>query len=67
MTTTTTTASVPAKLKPRPSSIAPPRILPRTNRSAALRAAKQEAEAAAAAARNPVRKVPPSSFKPIAV
>lgn len=47
------------KPKPRPSSIAAPNIPPRTNRSAALRLAKQEAEAAAAAAaRKPVRKVP---------
>jgi len=63
----TTAATAPAKPKARPSSIAPPNILPRTNRSAALRAAKQEAEAAAAAAHKPVRKVPRPSFKPTAV
>ncbi|KAJ3747195.1 hypothetical protein DFH05DRAFT_1392857 [Lentinula detonsa] len=39
------------KLKPRPSSVSlPPSIAPRTNKSAALRAAKKEQEAAAAAA-----------------
>ncbi|KAF9267385.1 hypothetical protein L218DRAFT_894620 [Marasmius fiardii PR-910] len=38
------------KLRPRPSSIAAPSIQPRTNKSAALRAAKKEQEAAAAAA-----------------
>ncbi|GLB38325.1 putative nucleoside diphosphate kinase [Lyophyllum shimeji] len=58
-----------AKLRPRPSSaLANPSIPPRTNRSAALRAAKQEAEqaAAAAAARKATRpKVAPSSFKPV--
>ncbi|KAF8134780.1 hypothetical protein K438DRAFT_1738830 [Mycena galopus ATCC 62051] len=37
-----------ARPKPRPSSISTPTIAPRTNRSAALRAAKQEAENAAA-------------------
>ncbi|KAJ7459868.1 hypothetical protein FB451DRAFT_563301 [Mycena latifolia] len=40
----------PARPKPRPSSISNPSIAPRTNRSAALRAAKQEMENAAAAA-----------------
>ncbi|KAL1679113.1 hypothetical protein EV122DRAFT_210512 [Schizophyllum commune] len=39
----------PAKPKPRPSSISAPTIAPRTNKSAALRAAKQEAEKQAAA------------------
>ncbi|KAJ7644139.1 hypothetical protein FB45DRAFT_1052949 [Roridomyces roridus] len=39
----------PARPKPRPSSISAPSIAPRTNRSAALRAAKQEMENAAAA------------------
>ncbi|TFK40793.1 hypothetical protein BDQ12DRAFT_680037 [Crucibulum laeve] len=58
----------PAKSKPRPSMAAAPSIAPRTNRSAALRAAKQEAEnaaAAAAAAKKGPRpsKAPPSSFK----
>ncbi|KAJ7175869.1 hypothetical protein C8R46DRAFT_1189045 [Mycena filopes] len=38
-----------ARPKPRPSSVSTPSIAPRTNRSAALRAAKQEMEAAAAA------------------
>ncbi|KAL0570033.1 hypothetical protein V5O48_011931 [Marasmius crinis-equi] len=38
------------KPKPRPSSIGAPTIAPRTNKSAALRAAKKEQEAAAAAA-----------------
>ncbi|RDB18005.1 Thioredoxin domain-containing protein 3 [Hypsizygus marmoreus] len=66
-TTTTTTA----KARPRPSSVASsaPSIAPRTNRSAALRAAKMEAEQAAAAAsvkRSGRPKVAPSSFKPIA-
>ncbi|CAA7261585.1 unnamed protein product [Cyclocybe aegerita] len=68
-TTATTPAPAPSKVRPRPSSvIGAPSIAPRTNRSAALRAAKQEAEAAAAAAaaRKGPRssKVPPSSFKP---
>ncbi|KDR82820.1 hypothetical protein GALMADRAFT_220820 [Galerina marginata CBS 339.88] len=65
-------AAVKPKPKPRPSSIAAPNIQPRTNRSAALRAAKQEAEnaaAAAAAARKtaprPSKVAPPSSFKAI--
>lgn len=58
------------KLRRRPSSISAPSIAPRTNRSAALRAAKQEAEnqaaAAAAVRKNPRPRVtPPSSFKPI--
>ncbi|KAF5382434.1 hypothetical protein D9615_002854 [Tricholomella constricta] len=62
-----------AKARPRPSSVASisnPTIPPRTNRSAALRAAKQEAEQAAAAAaaarKNPRAKLPPSSFRQIA-
>ncbi|KAF8073700.1 hypothetical protein FPV67DRAFT_761219 [Lyophyllum atratum] len=64
-------APSPAKLRPRPSSaLSNPSIAPRTNRSAALRAAKQEAEnqaaAAAAARKNPRAKIAPSSFKPIA-
>ncbi|KAJ3841643.1 hypothetical protein F5878DRAFT_609690 [Lentinula raphanica] len=57
-TNNTSTTSSPAsevvdkpKLKSRPSSVAlPPSIAPRTNKSAALRAAKKEQEAAAAAA-----------------
>ncbi|KAF5315173.1 hypothetical protein D9619_007073 [Psilocybe cf. subviscida] len=73
-----TTAPVAPKLKPRPSSVAgsAPSIAPRTNRSAALRAAKKEAEnaaaatsAAAAAARKaaprPSKAAPPSSFKAV--
>ncbi|KAJ7250860.1 hypothetical protein B0H12DRAFT_1324180 [Mycena haematopus] len=46
----TPAASTPSevKAKPRPSSISTPSIAPRSNRSAALRAAKQEAENAAA-------------------
>ncbi|THU87024.1 hypothetical protein K435DRAFT_793779 [Dendrothele bispora CBS 962.96] len=56
------------KLRPRPSSISmPPTIAPRTNKSAALRAAKKEQEAQAAAAaqrRAPGRatRPPPSSM-----
>ncbi|KAJ7672722.1 hypothetical protein B0H17DRAFT_1083735 [Mycena rosella] len=42
--------AAPVRPKPRPSSISSPSIAPRTNRSAALRAAKQEMENAAAAA-----------------
>jgi len=42
--------SAPIKPRPRPSSVGPPTIAPRTNRTAALRAAKQEAENVAAAA-----------------
>ncbi|KAG6909149.1 hypothetical protein DXG01_001901 [Tephrocybe rancida] len=66
----------PTTRPPRPSSVASlnstPSIQPRTNRSAALRAAKQEAEnlaAAAAAAKKAPRmsRAAPSSFKPIAV
>ncbi|KAF8158148.1 hypothetical protein B0H34DRAFT_674617 [Crassisporium funariophilum] len=61
---------VPPKARPRPSSaMGAPVIVPRTNRSAALRAAKQEAEnaaALAAAAKKGPRKGPPSSFKAIA-
>ncbi|EKM84277.1 hypothetical protein AGABI1DRAFT_52146, partial [Agaricus bisporus var. burnettii JB137-S8] len=69
-TTPSRSPSVIAKSRPRPSSvILPPSITPRTNRSAALRAAKQEAEALQAeaaakkkkAARN--SRAPPSSFK----
>ncbi|KAG6820726.1 hypothetical protein H0H93_012779 [Arthromyces matolae] len=65
----------PSARPPRPSSVASlnanPSIPPRTNRSAALRAAKKEADnlaAAAAAAKKPrVSRPAPSSFKPIAV
>ncbi|KAG6854655.1 hypothetical protein C0991_003303 [Blastosporella zonata] len=66
----------PAARPPRPSSVASlnhnPSIPPRTNRTAALRAAKQEAENLAAAAAAAKKKTPrvsraPSSFKPIAV
>lgn len=56
-----------SRLKPRPSSFAAPSITPRTNKSAILRAAKQEAEqqaAAKAAAKKAVgSRAPPSSFK----
>ncbi|KAJ7095856.1 hypothetical protein B0H15DRAFT_774786 [Mycena belliarum] len=45
-----TADAAPVRPKPRPSSISTPSIAPRTNRSAALRAAKQETENAAAAA-----------------
>lgn len=66
---TTNTPAKP-KPKPRPSSFAAPSIAPRTNRSAALRAAKQEAEnqaaVIAAARKNPRAARPPSSFKTIA-
>ncbi|RXW25353.1 hypothetical protein EST38_g495 [Candolleomyces aberdarensis] len=60
-----------AKPRPRPSSICAPSIQPRTNKSAALRAAKKEAEAAAAAAALAKKapkgvRAPPSSFKTIA-
>ncbi|KIL63213.1 hypothetical protein M378DRAFT_164717 [Amanita muscaria Koide BX008] len=67
-----TTPSTPARR--RPSSVAlPPSITPRTNKSAALRAAKKEMENAqaamkAAAARKPGSSrssVAPSSFKPV--
>ncbi|KAG6890638.1 hypothetical protein C0995_006614 [Termitomyces sp. Mi166 len=69
------TPSKPATRPPRPSSVASihssPSIPPRTNRSAVLRAAKQEAEnlaaAAAAKKKNRVSRAAPSSFKPIAV
>ncbi|KAF9013272.1 hypothetical protein BDQ17DRAFT_1321140 [Cyathus striatus] len=59
------------KLRPRPSSIGAPTIAPKMNKSAALRAAKMEAENAAAAAAEAKKKarmskVPPSSFKSIA-
>ncbi|KAG2009578.1 hypothetical protein CC2G_012493 [Coprinopsis cinerea AmutBmut pab1-1] len=80
-TTTNTTSSaggsdgsdklaLAAKPRPRPSSIGAPTIAPRTNKSAALRAAKKEAEAQAAAAlaaKNAKRGVrpPPSSFKAV--
>ncbi|KAJ6584996.1 hypothetical protein B0H19DRAFT_924646 [Mycena capillaripes] len=47
---TPTEATAPARPKPRPSSVSTPSIAPRTNRSAVLRAAKQEMENAAAAA-----------------
>ncbi|KAG5353162.1 hypothetical protein C0989_009806 [Termitomyces sp. Mn162] len=67
--------SRPTARPPRPSSVASlhssPSITPRTNRSAVLRAAKQEAEnlaaAAAAKKKNRSSRVAPSSFKPIAV
>jgi hypothetical protein len=56
-----------SKARPRPSSIGAPSITPRTNKSAALRAAKQEAEqqaaAKAAAKKAGVSRPPPSSFK----
>ncbi len=62
--------SAAAKPRPRPSSVMMgPSITPRTNKSAALRAAKMEAEAAAAAAAAAKKKSPrgakppPSSFK----
>ncbi|KAJ7069700.1 hypothetical protein C8F01DRAFT_1113639 [Mycena amicta] len=57
--------SNPTRPKPRPSSVSAPVIAPRTNRSAALRAAKQEAEnaaAAAAAARKNPRPRPVPTF-----
>jgi len=58
-----------SRARPRPSSIAAPSITPRTNRSAVLRAAKQEAEqqaaAKAAAKKAGVSKPPPSSFKAV--
>ncbi|KAF9556758.1 hypothetical protein CPC08DRAFT_669527 [Agrocybe pediades] len=65
---TATSGPEKPELKRRPSSIAAPSIAPRTNRSAALRAAKKEAEAAAANVRKaprPSRVAPPSSFKAI--
>jgi len=72
--TTPRPASVASKLKPRPSTASAPSIAPRTNRSAALRAAKQEAENAAAAAAAAKKrpgprpsKVAPSSFKAVPV
>ncbi|KAJ7675820.1 hypothetical protein DFH06DRAFT_1435342 [Mycena polygramma] len=56
----------PARPKPRPSSVSAPSIAPRTNRSAALRAAKQEMEnaaaAAAAARKNPRPRPAPSAI-----
>ncbi|KAJ3572169.1 hypothetical protein NP233_g3259 [Leucocoprinus birnbaumii] len=60
--------SAAGRLRPRPSSVAgPPTIAPRTNKSAALRAAKMEAEAKAQAAVNAKKtrtsRPPPSSFK----
>lgn len=60
----------------RNSFVGPPSIVPRTNKSAELRAAKKELEAAAAAAKKGPRKsavrpvaskAPPSSFKTPAV
>ncbi|KAJ7784554.1 hypothetical protein B0H16DRAFT_1356652 [Mycena metata] len=58
-------AEAPARPKPRPSSMSTPSIAPRTNRSAALRAAKQELEnaaaLAAAARKNPRPKPRPSA------
>ena len=60
-----------SKVKPRPSSIGAPTITPRLNKSAALRAAKQEAEQAAAAKAAAAKKggarPPPSSFKAVVV
>lgn len=70
---TTTSDNAPIKPRPRPSSaLGAPTIAPRTNRSAALRAAKQEAENAAAAAAIAKKgprpsKAAPSSFKPLAI
>lgn len=59
-------ASTPgSKSRPRPISVCAPSISPRTNKSAALRAAKQEAEKAVASRRNLHPRVAPSSFKPI--
>ncbi|KAF7299579.1 Kinesin-like protein [Mycena chlorophos] len=61
----TTNGTAPERPKPRPSSVSAPSIAPRTNRSAALRAAKQEAEnaaAAAAAARKNPRPKPVPTF-----
>ncbi|KAG7088382.1 hypothetical protein E1B28_012383 [Marasmius oreades] len=58
------------KLRPRPSSVAAPSITPRSNKSAALRAAKKEQEAAAATRKNTrtSRGPPPSSmFKGLVV
>ncbi|KAJ7134627.1 hypothetical protein C8R44DRAFT_771023 [Mycena epipterygia] len=63
--TTTSNGPPAARPKPRPSSISSPAIAPRTNRSAALRAAKQEMEnaaAAAAAARKNPRPRPVPTF-----
>ncbi|TFK64629.1 hypothetical protein BDN72DRAFT_774374 [Pluteus cervinus] len=56
-----------SRLGPRPSSIGAPTIAPRTNRSAALRLAKKEAEEAAAAKKAGGRRpsAPPSSFKTV--
>ncbi|KAF7314335.1 Kinesin-like protein [Mycena kentingensis (nom. inval.)] len=58
-------APAAARPKPRPSSVSAPTIAPRTNRSAALRAAKQEAENAAAAAAA-ARKNPLARPRPVA-
>ncbi|KAH6918135.1 hypothetical protein BKA70DRAFT_1366498 [Coprinopsis sp. MPI-PUGE-AT-0042] len=66
--------AAPGKPRPRPSSIGAPTIAPKMNKSAALRAAKMEAEAQAAAAAIAKKKggsmrikaAPPSSFKVIA-
>ncbi|KAJ6477436.1 hypothetical protein C8R47DRAFT_1075390 [Mycena vitilis] len=52
----------PVRPKPRPSSVSAPSIAPRTNRSAALRAAKQEMENAAAARKNPRPRPAPSAI-----
>ncbi|KAJ7109742.1 hypothetical protein C8R43DRAFT_904634 [Mycena crocata] len=61
-----TVAAAPVRPKPRPSSISTPSIAPRTNRSAVLRAAKQEMEnaaaAAAAARKNPRPRPAPSAI-----
>ena len=60
----------------RSSFVGPPSIMPRTNKSAELRAAKKELDAAAAAAKKGPRKsvvrsvpsrAPPSSFKSPAI
>lgn len=62
-------AAFATKPRPRPSSVgAPPSIAPRTNKAAALRAAKKEEENAAAArkAPRPSKAAPPTSFKAVA-
>ncbi|KAF9497598.1 hypothetical protein BDN71DRAFT_1387274 [Pleurotus eryngii] len=53
-------ATAPVKRKPRPSSLAAPTITPRPNKSAMLRAAKMEAQNAAANAKAPRRKLGPA-------
>ncbi|KAF4590165.1 hypothetical protein EYR40_009436 [Pleurotus pulmonarius] len=53
-------AAAPVKRKPRPSSLAAPTITPRPNKSAMLRAAKMEAQNAAANAKAPRRKLGPA-------